>query len=366
MRLGNSFNYRVGVIIPVYNRGDLFNATLNSLENQFYKDFLTIVIDDGSTENIKNICEQHKNRINIYYIRNKENLGIAKTRQKGIDFIIEKNIPYFTFIDSDDLLLPHSLEMLLMGIYYSDEDMCVGDRLQVHQDNFKLNGVHSNIENTIWITNKMYKTQFIKNNNIVIKNLSCHEDLYFSLRVLNNLPNIRYLNEVTYIQLNEPTSYTSQIDCFSKDCMEYTYLQAVCQALLDSNNIHPLTMQFLFLCYKDYQLCKLRNIDLTEINELLYQVGNFFQMEEVDDETWFKLISYLTPIAFLDKNFGDYDDIEQIVLFEETFYKWCNKFNLIKTNIFPVKNLDFFRLKKQHDNSEVDMDYARYANDNKI
>ena len=141
MRLDNSFNYRVGVIIPVYNRGDLFNATLNSLENQFYKDFLTIVIDDGSTENIKNICEQHKNRIDIYYIRNKENLGIAKTRQKGIDFIIEKNIPYFTFIDSDDLLLPHSLEMLLMGIYYSDEDMCVGDRLQVHQDNFKLNGV---------------------------------------------------------------------------------------------------------------------------------------------------------------------------------------------------------------------------------
>ena len=110
MALDNCFNQEIAVIIPVYNRGDKFRWALNSVDNQYFKNYLIVVVDDCSDENIKDICKKLSDRKSIYYIRNEENLGIAKSRQIGMDFVLEQtNIPFLYFLDADDTILPDAL-----------------------------------------------------------------------------------------------------------------------------------------------------------------------------------------------------------------------------------------------------------------
>jgi glycosyltransferase involved in cell wall biosynthesis len=88
----------VTVIIPTYNRCSLLVQTINSVLAQDYNDFEILVIDDGSTDNTKQIvCEIKDNRIKYFH---KNNGGASSARNLGL-----KNAQgqFICFLDSDDL-----------------------------------------------------------------------------------------------------------------------------------------------------------------------------------------------------------------------------------------------------------------------
>lgn len=93
------------IIIPTYNRTGLIEKTIRSVLNQTFKDFEVIIVDDGSTDDTKEIINSiNDDRINYYYIENSEraaarNYGIKKAKGK-----------YITFLDSDDLLFENHFE----------------------------------------------------------------------------------------------------------------------------------------------------------------------------------------------------------------------------------------------------------------
>lgn len=95
---------RVSVIIPTYNRAKYICEAINSLLNQTYKDYEIIVIDDGSTDNTKEIISGYKERILYIY---QDNLGPAAARNRGIKIARGE---YVSFLDSDDTFLPEKLE----------------------------------------------------------------------------------------------------------------------------------------------------------------------------------------------------------------------------------------------------------------
>ena len=92
------------IIVPTYNRADLIVNTLKSLQNQEYKNYEIIVIDDGSSDNttevVKNIADER-----ITYVK-KTNGERAAARNFGA--AIAKG-DYVNFFDSDDIALPHHL-----------------------------------------------------------------------------------------------------------------------------------------------------------------------------------------------------------------------------------------------------------------
>ena len=97
----------INVIIPAYNCSKTLGRTLASLVAQTDQNFEVIIIDDYSTENIKNIIDDYNNKLKIVYIRNEKNIGCGMSRQVGIDNATQK---FITFLDSDDCFMPYTVE----------------------------------------------------------------------------------------------------------------------------------------------------------------------------------------------------------------------------------------------------------------
>ena len=89
----------ISIIVPVYNVEIYLEDCISSIINQTYKDIEIILVDDGSTDNSGDLCEQwgHKDsRIVVYH---KMNGGLMSAWKYGVE---RANGEYIGFVDSDD------------------------------------------------------------------------------------------------------------------------------------------------------------------------------------------------------------------------------------------------------------------------
>lgn len=101
----------VSIITPVYNSESYICETINSVINQTYPCWELILVDDCSVDSSINVIKPFIERDSrIKLINLSQNSGAAVARNKGIEFA---NGRYIAFLDSDDLWLPHKLELQL-------------------------------------------------------------------------------------------------------------------------------------------------------------------------------------------------------------------------------------------------------------
>jgi glycosyltransferase involved in cell wall biosynthesis len=86
----------VSVVIPAYNRGYALHETIEAVINQTYKNFEIIIVDDGSTDNTKNVVSAFGNKLR--YIQ-KAHSGQGDTRNVGLQYARGEIIAP---LDSDD------------------------------------------------------------------------------------------------------------------------------------------------------------------------------------------------------------------------------------------------------------------------
>ncbi len=98
---------KVSVVIPVYNRAGLIGPVIEALLEQTYKPLEIIVVDDGSTDNTKEVVSSYP----VKYIYQK-NQGPASARNRGFRESVGDVI---AFIDSDCIARPDWLENLIKG-----------------------------------------------------------------------------------------------------------------------------------------------------------------------------------------------------------------------------------------------------------
>ena len=91
---------KVTVVIPTYNRAHLIKDAVESVLNQTYQDFELIVIDDGSTDNTREVLAVYKDKLTYIY---QENQGRSSARNHGIELAQGE---YIAFLDSDDVWFP--------------------------------------------------------------------------------------------------------------------------------------------------------------------------------------------------------------------------------------------------------------------
>ena len=105
----------ISVVIPLYNKAQSIQKTLDSVLAQTYKDFEIVVVDDGSTDDSANVAEAMLNECKVYGVEcrgkviRKANGGVSSARNIGI---MEAKGEYIAFLDGDDLWHPEYLETL--------------------------------------------------------------------------------------------------------------------------------------------------------------------------------------------------------------------------------------------------------------
>ena len=100
----------ISVIVPVYNVEEYLEECLESIQYQTYTDIEVILVNDGSTDSSKEICERFCQADSRFRLINQENKGQSAARNRGVKESIGE---YLMFVDSDDVINKNVLEVLL-------------------------------------------------------------------------------------------------------------------------------------------------------------------------------------------------------------------------------------------------------------
>ncbi len=114
---------KLTIFTPAYNRSHLLPRLYESLKNQTCKDFMWLIVDDGSTDQTAELVEMWKqeNLLEIQYIY-RENGGMLAAHQTAYSAIITE---LCTCIDSDDWLPENAVKLILASWEkYGDENCC--------------------------------------------------------------------------------------------------------------------------------------------------------------------------------------------------------------------------------------------------
>ena len=101
---------KVSIGVPVYNVEAYLRECLDSIMNQTFKDFEVIMVDDGSTDNSFDICQEYVARDNRFKLIHQENKGLAGARNTCLKYMHGE---FITWVDSDDKVKPDYLEKLM-------------------------------------------------------------------------------------------------------------------------------------------------------------------------------------------------------------------------------------------------------------
>lgn len=107
----------ISVIVPVYNVETYLEECLDSIQNQTYTDFEVLLVNDGSTDRSKAICERYCKENRRFHLLNQENQGLSAARNTGV---AASRGEFIVFVDSDDMILANYLETLM---HYMREDV---------------------------------------------------------------------------------------------------------------------------------------------------------------------------------------------------------------------------------------------------
>lgn len=114
---------KISIILPVFNSSLYLKQCIKSVLNQTYTNFELIIINDGSTDQSLEICNEFHQLDNRIILINQVNKGIASSRNSGLNMVTGE---YIYWIDSDDWIDEDTLEILYHNInkYSSDIAVC--------------------------------------------------------------------------------------------------------------------------------------------------------------------------------------------------------------------------------------------------
>ena len=120
---------KVSIIIPVYNAEKTLCRCLDSLVVQTYEDVEIILVNDGSVDSSRNICETYRDKYSQIILINQENAGPATARNVGIDSASGK---YISFVDADDYVECGMIEEMVNAAETNHAEMVICGYDQEH------------------------------------------------------------------------------------------------------------------------------------------------------------------------------------------------------------------------------------------
>ena len=122
---------KISVIVPVYNVEQYLDRCVDSIINQTYKNLEIILINDGSTDNSGQLCDELAKKDDRIRVIHKENGGLSDARNVGIN-VAEAEL--IGFIDSDDYIDEDMYEVLMTNLKRANADLSMCGHYDVYND----------------------------------------------------------------------------------------------------------------------------------------------------------------------------------------------------------------------------------------
>ena len=205
---------KITVIVPVYNVEHYLDKCLDSVIKQTYKNIEIIVVNDGSTDNSGEICQEYAQKDNrIVYIE-KENGGLSDARNAGLD---QMTGSYVTFVDSDDWIEQDYVETLYQKITEYQADIAIGNYYSFDEERsvflFHILGdsYYEKAHDNVSIFENLYENQEMRSFALIsawgkLYKARLFEQLRFDI---GKLGEDGYLNQKVYL-LSEKVIYINQ------------------------------------------------------------------------------------------------------------------------------------------------------------
>ncbi len=177
---------KVSLIVPIYNVGEYVEKCLRTIQNQTFKDFEVLIINDETKDNSAEIAQKFCDSDSRFHLLNKKNGGLSDSRNYGLNYA---NGEYVAFIDGDDYIHKDYLKVLYNACINNDADISycrfkysyfksgitlrnpISAKKGVLKKEEALNLlIRDNfLHNYAW--NKMYRLSLFKDNNITYPNM---------------------------------------------------------------------------------------------------------------------------------------------------------------------------------------------------
>lgn len=223
----------ISVIVPVYNVSEYLPKCIESILEQSFVDYELLLIDDGSTDDSGEICDQYALKDSRIKVFHQENKRLSGARNTGMDSARGK---WIAFIDSDDWILKDYLK----DLYAEVEGEEVTDILVVQghtkykngemTDTFAFEEKRVNNKELMDVFNKYnlhcYGYAWAKlYSNSVIQSLHMRfdtkvnycEDLLFMSEYLNHVSCVKFSSKVNYIYLLRPSGLSNKYNCYKEE-----------------------------------------------------------------------------------------------------------------------------------------------------
>ncbi|MGL4850546.1 MAG: glycosyltransferase family 2 protein [Clostridium sp.] len=206
----------VSIIVPIYNVESYLQKCIESIIEYKERNIEILLVNDGSTDRSKEICETYERLDTRIKLINKVNGGLSDARNFGI---INACGEYLMFLDSDDFVDDMILKTVIDHIKESKVDVIMSPYKEIVNDEFiKINGENSLLENcsecvvTDEILKKIFekttslwpawryivKKNFLEENKILFKKGFLHEDIDFTTKILLKMKSFKYVNIAWY------------------------------------------------------------------------------------------------------------------------------------------------------------------------
>lgn len=246
-------NPKVSIVIPTFNNEKEISQTIQSVLSQTYTNFELICVNDGSTDQTKQILQRFQKDDRRIIVKSLPNGGAASARNEGLAIASGK---YIYFLDADDcvksnlladniaLLEKYNADCLLFSHTELIEQQKIHHRLNLSKTTVYNNAEFSqkfislftdSIFNSFYSINKIYRKSFIDQNHIQFPNKIFGEDAAFSYSVYQKLNKIVINPNEYYEYIKRPGSVSSNFVVDNNRLKDELETAATMNQLLNDN-----------------------------------------------------------------------------------------------------------------------------------
>ena len=204
---------KVSVIIPIYNEEIYIKQCLDSILLQTLKDIEIICVDDGSTDNSIEILNEYVKKDNRIILLRQSNKYAGVARNLGVQYAAGK---YLFFLDADDFFSPIFLEKMYLAANENMSDVVICNSnnydsntgkitkgfmrqefLPPNKEDFSRENIPEKLFQITdgWPWNKLFLTDFVKQNELKFAETRTANDSYFVFMALAKAKKITKIDD---------------------------------------------------------------------------------------------------------------------------------------------------------------------------